>query len=137
LFAGGVAGGSGMLAAGADAAGLETLRRNTRLTALGATIGGTGFLILDLGRPERFLYMMRTFKPSSPMNLGTWILGDFGTAAGVVAAIEVDKMTGEKLPRGPLRIVLRWLEKPTGAVAALFSAPLASYTCALLADTAV
>ncbi|NLZ99191.1 MAG: polysulfide reductase NrfD, partial [Micrococcus sp.] len=53
LFAGGVAGGSGMLAAGADAAGLEKLRRNTRLTALGATIGGTGFLILDLGRPER------------------------------------------------------------------------------------
>ena len=137
LFAGGVAGGSGMLAAGADAAGLEKLRRNTRLTALGATIGGTGFLILDLGRPERFLHMMRTFKPSSPMNLGTWILGGFGTAAGVVAAIEVDRIAGEKLPLGPLRTILHWVEKPTGAVAALFGAPLASYTGALLADTAV
>ena len=137
LFLGGVAGGSAMLAVGAQAAGLEALRRNTRLTALGATIGGTGFLILDLGRPERFLHMMRTFKPSSPMNMGTWILGGFGTAAGVVAAIEVDRLTGENLPLGPLRALLHWVEKPTGALAALFGAPLASYTGALLADTAV
>src|SRR5699024_12124925 len=77
LFAGGVAGGSGMLAAGADAAGLEKLRRNTRLTALGATIGGTGFLILYLGLPERFLHMIRPFKVSSPMNIWTYILSGF------------------------------------------------------------
>ena len=137
LFLGGIAGGSAMLALGAQSAGLQALRRNTRLTALGATIGGTGFLILDLGRPERFLHMMRTFKPSSPMNMGTWILGGFGTAAGVIAAIEVDRLTGEKLPLGPLRTILHWVEKPTGASAALLGAPLASYTGALLADTAV
>lgn len=137
LFVGGVAGGSGLLAAGADAAGLDKLRRNTRLTALAGTIAGTGFLILDLGRPERFLHMMRTFKPSSPMNMGTWVLGGFGTVAGVAAAYEVDKMTGEKLPLGPLRAVLDWTEKPAGAVAAVFAAPLAAYTGALLADTAV
>src|SRR5699024_12158821 len=81
LFLGGVAGGSAMLDAGADIAGLDTLRRNTRLTALTATLAGTGFHIWDLGRPERFLHMMRTFKPSSPMNMGTWILGGFGTGA--------------------------------------------------------
>lgn len=137
LFLGGIAGGSAMLAVGAQAVGLDVLRRNTRLTALGATIGGTGFLILDLGRPERFLHMMRVFKPSSPMNMGTWILGAFGSAAGVLAAIEVDQMTRQKLPLGPLRTVLRWIDKPTGAIAAFFGAPLASYTGALLADTAV
>lgn len=137
LFVGGVAGGSGILAAGADVAGLDKLRRNTRITALTATISGTGFLILDLGRPERFLHMMRTFKPSSPMNMGTWVLGGFGTVAGVGAASEVDQLTGEKLPLGPLRPVLHWAAKPAGAAAALLGGPLASYTGALLADTAV
>src|SRR5699024_7104551 len=88
-------------------------------------------------RPERFLHMMRTFKPSSPMNMGTWILGGFGTGAGIVTASEVDRMTAERLPLGPLRTVLRWAEKPMGATAALLGAPLSSYTGALLADTAV
>ena len=137
LFAGGVAGGSAMLAAGADAVGFDNLRRNTRLTALAGTIAGTGFLIVDLGRPERFHHMMRTFKPSSPMNLGTWILATFGTGAGVIAASEVDRLTGEKLPLGPLRQLLNLAEKPAGALAAMLGAPLASYTGALLADTAV
>src|SRR5690606_22401466 len=68
LLRGGVAGGSAMLAGGADRIGFDALRRNTRLTALTATIGGTIFLIADLGRPERFHHMMRTFKPASPMN---------------------------------------------------------------------
>lgn len=137
LFLGGVAGGSAMLAAGADVIGFEKLRRNTRLTALAGTVAGTGFLIMDLGRPERFHHMMRTFKPSSPMNMGTWILATFGTGAGVIAAAEVDRMTGEKLPLGPLRKLLHLAETPAGGLAALLGAPLASYTGALLADTAV
>lgn len=137
LFVGGVAGGSGILAAGADVAGLKKLRRNTRITALLGTVAGTGLLVLDLGRPERFLHMMRTFKPSSPMNMGTWVLASFGTAAGVTAASEVDLLTGEKLPLGPLRPLLQWTAKPAGTVAALLGAPLAAYTGALLSDTAV
>lgn len=137
LFVGGVAGGSGLLAAGADAAGFEKLRRNTRITALVGTVAGAGLLILDLGRPERFLHMMRTFKPSSPMNMGVWVLGGFGTLAGVVAAYEVDQGTGEKLPLGPLRPILHWAEKPSGILTAILGAPLASYTGALLADTSV
>ena len=137
LFLGGVAGGSAMLGLGADAVGLDKLRRNTRLTALASTIAGTGFLIVDLGRPERFHHMMRTFKPSSPMNLGTWILASFGVNAGFAAATEIDRMTGEKLPIGVLRPISRAIEKPAGALAALLGAPLASYTGALLADTAV
>lgn len=137
LFVGGIAGGSGMLAAGAQAAGLNKLRRNSRLTALVSTLAGTGFLIMDLGRPERFLHMMRTFKPSSPMNMGTWVLGGFGTGAGVLAAAEVDKLTGEKLPLGPLRPLMQFMEKPTGVLVGLIGGPLASYTGALFADTAV
>jgi len=31
-----------------------------------------GLLVLDLGDPLRFHHMLRVFKPSSPMSLGTW-----------------------------------------------------------------
>jgi hypothetical protein len=137
LFLGGVAGGAAMLGLGADAVGYDKLRRNMRLTALGGTIAGTVFLVIDLGRPERFHHMLRTFKPSSPMNMGTWILSSFGVGAGFAAAPEIDRMTGEKLPIGILRPISRAIEKPASALAALLGAPLASYTGALLADTAV
>src|SRR5580693_1839710 len=33
-----------------------------------------GLLVLDLGDPFRFHHMLRVFKPSSPMSLGTWSL---------------------------------------------------------------
>src|SRR5262249_129605 len=36
---------------------------------LGSTLGAV-FLVHDLGRPMRFLYMMRVFRPTSPMNMG-------------------------------------------------------------------
>lgn len=137
LFLGGVAGGSAMLGLGADAVGYDKLRRNMRLTALGGTIAGTVFLIIDLGRPERFHHMLRTFKPSSPMNMGTWILSTFGVGAGFAAVPEIDRMTGEKIPLGILRPISRALEKPASILAALMGAPLSSYTGALLADTAV
>ncbi len=40
----------------------------------------------DLGRPERFLNMLRVFKVTSPMSVGSWILAAFGPAAGLAAA---------------------------------------------------
>ncbi|WP_421015551.1 NrfD/PsrC family molybdoenzyme membrane anchor subunit, partial [Glutamicibacter creatinolyticus] len=61
--------------------------------AFGAIGAGSVALIADLGRPERFLHMLRTIKPSSPMSLGSWILTAFSAAAGVAAAAEVDRMS--------------------------------------------
>jgi hypothetical protein len=80
--------------------------------------------------------MLRTIKLTSPMNLGSWILSGFGAGAGVAAVAEVDRMTGERLPLGQLRGVLRAVEGPAGLEAAVFAAPLAVYTAALLGDTA-
>ena len=40
------------------------------------------FLVRDLGRPERFLHMLRVAKPTSPMSMGTWILAGVRTADG-------------------------------------------------------
>jgi len=135
LFLGGVAGGSAVLAAGAQLTGQAALRRNGRLGALGAVSLGAVFLVRDLGRPERFVNMLRVIKLTSPMSLGSWILTAFSTGASVAAAAEVDRMTGERLPLGPLRSVLRFVEGPAGLEAAAFGPLLAVYTAVLLADT--
>jgi Polysulphide reductase, NrfD len=120
LFLGGVAGGSGLLAAGAMAAVLLSLVA----------------LVRDLGRPERFLNMLRTIKLTSPMSLGSWILSAFSAGMSVAAASEIDRMAGERLPLGPLRPVLRAVEGPAGLEAAVLAPALAVYTAVLLADTA-
>jgi Ni/Fe-hydrogenase subunit HybB-like protein len=37
-------------------------------------------LVLDLGDPRRFHHMLRVWKPSSPMSLGTWCLTAYAVA---------------------------------------------------------
>jgi hypothetical protein len=136
LFLGGLAAGSGLLGAGGQLTNRPRLRRNSRLAALAAVGLGGAALVNDLGRPERFLNMLRTVKLTSPMSVGSWILTAFSAGAGVAAVAEVDRMTGERLPLGPLRTVLRAVEGPAGLEAAAMAPPLAAYTAVLLADTA-
>lgn len=136
LFAGGIAGASGIIQAGAAATGNEVLRRNSRLAAM-ATVGISGVaLVADLGRPERFLNMLRTVKLTSPMSVGTWILSGYSACAGATTAVEVLAL----LPaRGPLRALSRVvapLTVPATIGQALLGAPLAAYTSVLLSDTA-
>jgi formate-dependent nitrite reductase membrane component NrfD len=135
LFLGGLAGGSAVLAAGAQLTGRAMLRRNCRLAALASVSLGAAALVQDLGRPERFLNMLRVIKVTSPMSLGSWILSAFSAGAGVAAVAEVDRVTGERLPLGPLRRVLRAVEGPAGLEAAAFGPALAVYTAVLLGDT--
>ena len=80
-------------------------------------------LILDLGRPERFLHMFRVFKVTSPMNVGSWILGASGTANGLAAAAHLAGREG--------------IRNAGERVAALLGLPLATYTAVLISDTAV
>ncbi len=136
LFLGGLAGGSGLLALGAQLTGRAILRRNARLTSLAAVALGGAALVNDLGRPDRFYNMLRTIKLTSPMSVGSWILTAFSGAMGVAAAAEVDRLTGDRLPIGPLRRALATVEGPAGVVAAAFAPPLAAYTAVLLSDTA-
>jgi formate-dependent nitrite reductase membrane component NrfD len=135
LFLGGLAGGSAVLGAGAQLTGRAVLRRNCRLAALASVSLGAVALVQDLGRPERFLNMLRVIKLTSPMSLGSWILSAFSAGAGVAAVAELDRMTGERLPLGPLRRVLRAVEGPAGLEAAAFGPLLAVYTAVLLGDT--
>jgi formate-dependent nitrite reductase membrane component NrfD len=135
LFAGGLAAGSSLLAAGADLSDRPVLRRVGRMTALGGLSISLGALVHDLGRPERFLNMLRTAKLTSPMSVGTWILSTYGPFAGMAAAAElVDLLPGDSA-RGPLRMVSA-LGRPAGMVAAVMAPPVAAYTAVLLSDTA-
>ena len=87
LFLGGAAGTSAVLGAMADLTGRPWLTRVARYVAGGGSIASVGFLIHDLGRPERFLHMLRVFKPTSPLSVGTYILSPFSAAAGATAAV--------------------------------------------------
>jgi hypothetical protein len=46
-------------------------------------------LVLDLGDPLRFHHMLRVFKPSSPMSLGTWCLTVYSLPLTVAAALSL------------------------------------------------
>src|SRR5271170_6238281 len=60
------------------------------------------FLVLDLGDPLRFHHMLRVFKPSSPMSLGTWCLTIYSFPLTVAAALSI-------LPEGGL--AMEWARK--------------------------
>lgn len=137
LFLGGLAGGSALLAAGAELTGRDLLRRSSRFAAIGAAGLGAAALVRDLGRPERFLNMLRTIKLTSPMSVGSWILAGFSGCAGLAAADEADRATGGRLPLGRLRTLLRGAGTAGGIGAGLLAPPLAAYTAVLLSDTAV
>jgi polysulfide reductase-like protein len=124
LFLGGLAGSSSVLAEGAAATGRPALQRVARITSAGGAALGTVALIHDLGRPERFLHMLRVFKPTSPLSVGSWILSPF--AAFSSAALASD-LTGV-MPR---------LGRLAGIGAAMFGPPLVTYTGALICNTAV
>jgi Polysulphide reductase, NrfD len=124
FYVGGVAGASVGLGYLLEQRGDEVPARRAWATALGAISISTALLISDLGRPERFLNMMRMFKVTSPMSVGSWVLSGAGASTGLAA---VNVWTGW-FPRAGR------IAKPA---AALFGLPLSTYTAALLANTSV
>lgn len=124
LFFGGLAGASSVLAAGAQLSGYGKLARVGKIGALGAISVSAAALVHDLGRPGRFVNMLRVFKPSSPMSVGSWLLAGYGPLAGAAAVSEVT---------GILPGVGRAATLGTG----LLGPGVATYTAALICDTAV
>jgi hypothetical protein len=124
FFVGGAAGASSVIAIAAQLAGApRALVRDARwIAAIGAAASGP-LLTLDLGRPDRFLNMLRVFKPQSPMSVGAWTLSLFATAS-VAAAI------GEGLG-------LKRIGDAAAFVAALSGVVMATYTGVLLGATAI
>jgi hypothetical protein len=124
LFLGGLAGASSLLGAGGHATGRPALARAAKLGAAGAIGLSLAALVHDLGRPARFANMLRVFKPTSPMSVGSWLLAGYGPMAAAAALCDA---TG-RLPRlGALAT--------TGAAG--LGSGVAAYTAVLVADTAV
>jgi formate-dependent nitrite reductase membrane component NrfD len=82
-------------------------------------------LISDLGRPTRFLNMLRVFRPSSPMSVGSWILAACGALSGASALFGFSKG------------LLGRFGDLSSYLAAVLGLPLAGYTGVLVANTAV
>lgn len=124
FFTGGIAGGCSLLHGFARLTGHERLSKAALYIGTAAELVSPGLLISDLGRPERFLNMFRVFKVTSPMSVGSWILG-VSSGASVTAAL-LDLLGKLK----PVKVAAE-------SVAFLTGPPLATYTGTLLAQTSI
>lgn len=124
LFLGGLAGASASAAGAACATGHAGLGRALKSGSAAAIGLSLAALVHDLGRPARFLNMLRVVKPTSPMSVGSWLLAGFAPMAGAAAFCDV---TG-RLPR---------LGVLATAGAATLGPAVATYTAALVSNTAV
>src|SRR5438270_974258 len=137
FLVGGTASGAYITATLADIVGRRSDRPYVvagRLIALLGVLASLPLLVADLGRPERFLNMLRVFKPRSMMSTGSWALTIFGGFAGLGVGGEVLRLLSPRWPLLrvlvlPLRI-LSWL----GALPAMY---VGSYTGVLLSATNV
>ncbi|MGI8429420.1 MAG: NrfD/PsrC family molybdoenzyme membrane anchor subunit [Solirubrobacteraceae bacterium] len=124
FFTGGLAGASAGLAYLADRRANQPLARRAWAISLAAVSVSPALLIMDLGKPWRFLNMLRMFKVTSPMSVGSWIL----CASTVTTAVAtLNALTGA-LPAS---------SRAARPAAALLGLPLSTYTAALVANTAV
>ncbi|GAC1348954.1 MAG: polysulfide reductase NrfD [Ktedonobacteraceae bacterium] len=91
FFFGGLAAGSYVIASIASLFGSHEDRAVARAgyyLSLLALLPCPPLLIKDLGRPERFLNMLRIFKVKSPMSMGVWALLAFSLFSGITAMIQ-------------------------------------------------
>jgi formate-dependent nitrite reductase membrane component NrfD len=131
FFVGGLAGAAQVIAAVVDLLGH---RRDRQLVSAGRYLALAGalispvLLIADLQTPSRWYNMLRIYRRTSPMSIGSWTLVAFGTFSGLAA---VGQLASDVfgLPAG------RRVARLVGVPAALSGALLASYTGTLLAAT--
>jgi hypothetical protein len=132
FFVGGTAGAAAVIAAVARATGAPgDLVRDARWIAAAGGVLSPPLLISDLGRPERFLNMLRVFKLQSPMSVGVWTLVAFSSAASASAfADAVGRASGGGIVTGIVG-------DAAGALAAATGLVLSTYTGVLLGATAI
>jgi formate-dependent nitrite reductase membrane component NrfD len=128
FYAGGAAGAAAALGAVAQIASRDELNglvARCRRIATAGTMAGAALLIYDLGRPRRFLNMLRVFRPTSAMSVGSWLLAGASSLSAGSAMFERSNEAGRRI--GDI----------AGIGAGLFGLPVSGYTAVLLSDTAV
>ncbi len=78
FFIGGAAGMAPLFACAGFFLGMLDLARVALWIAAAGAIISPILLVMDLGRPQLFINMLRVFKYQSPMSVGSWILSLFG-----------------------------------------------------------
>jgi formate-dependent nitrite reductase membrane component NrfD len=124
FFTGGLAGASAGLGLAADLTDNKELARRAWSVALGGLALSPALLVSDLGRPARFLNMLRLLKVTSPMSVGSWLLTVTGGAATFAAANDLLGL----FPR---------VSRPAKVTAAVLGMPVCTYTATLISNTAV
>ena len=132
FFVGGATGSLGVIGSLADVlGGEEELARTARTLALGGAALSSVLLVIDLGRPSRFLNMLRVFKPQSTMSMGSWILSAFSLSAGASSSADLLQVwLGKSILLSTLRGAGR-----VGSV--LFGMPFHNYTGVLIGTTVI
>ena len=127
-YTGGAAGACLVLGAAAQLDHSGKLNRMIRRCHWAGIIGSSisaALLIGDLGKPSRFLNMLRVFRPTSPMNMGVWILS---------GAVPTAITAGLFLRR---RGFWRFVGESSGFASGMFGMGLATYTGVLVGNSAV
>ena len=121
---GGIASGSAFAALASDLAGDGRSAAILRKVTVAAFLPCPPLLVADLGRPARFLNMLRIFKPRSPMSMGAWSLTLFGNlATGAVAADLLARPRAARALGGGAAVVGTYLGSYTGVLLATTTVP--------------
>ena len=136
LFFGGIGGMSAVIALGAILFHHVDLARAAMWTAaIGGAVLSPILLIMDLGRPHRFLNMLRVFKHRSAMSMGAWILTAFSMCA--VAGLIATELHMHQIFPSTLDQLLRFAVGIFVFASAIFGTLLATYTGVLIGATAI
>jgi formate-dependent nitrite reductase membrane component NrfD len=132
FFLGGLAGGAFVIATVANLLDSRRFRDVARVgyyLALAALVPCPIILIVDLGVPARFLNMLLSFNPLSPMSMGAWALLGFSVCAFLAALMTLLEDTGRAANLSGAKVVV-------GVVGGFFGFFLAAYPGVLLGATA-
>ena len=140
FWLGGIGAGSQLISTVAQLLGWKdkSFFRATRYTVLVTMILSPILLIMDLGRPERFLNMLRILKLRSPMSTGSWALSVFGGLGGLLATHQAaeDGLLGRD--NTLVRLIKALIPDRLLSIAALpFGLYVGSYSGILLGATSV
>jgi formate-dependent nitrite reductase membrane component NrfD len=134
IYVAGLSGSAQIIATAADLAGgpqaQGIVRRGRYLSLLAPAIGGP-LLIADLHTPQRFYNMLRIFRATSPMSIGTYVFSAFSLFGGIAAA---GQFLADRSPAGPASLPGR-IATAAQVPAAAAGAVMSTYTAALLSAT--